>query len=94
MAPASHVAKLLGCTAKELEGERIDRFIRREDGPAFLETLLTAYGGHPVKRTCVDMIAHEENFIEVDIALEPEAMDEIGDVVSLKGTVCRCGERR
>lgn len=91
--PASHIAKLLGFRSKQVEGERMDLFVTREDGPAFLEALLDAYRGKTVKNVCVDMITHEKDFIEVDIGFEPEGYDIHGEVISVKGTICRCHQR-
>jgi PAS domain-containing protein len=91
--PASSLAKLLGYQAKDLEGERFDRYVTREDGPIFLEAILAAYGGRVVKRLCLDMISQKKINTEVDIHLEPEGYDVHGDVISVRGTICRCRER-
>ncbi len=91
--PASPIAKLLGYKSKEIEGERMDAYIRNEDGPAFLEALLDAYRGQNVRGVCVDMITLDNDFIEVDIQFEPEGYDVHGHVISVKGTICRCKQR-
>jgi len=92
-APASPVARILGYTAKDIEGERFDRYVSREDGPIFLEAILAAYAGRKVPRLCLDMITQKKINTEVDINLEPEGYDVHGDVISVKGTICRCHER-
>jgi hypothetical protein len=91
--PASHIAKALGYRSQEIEGERMDRFVRNTDGPAFLEAMLDAYRGKKVRGTCVDMITLDKRFIEVDIQFEPEGYDIHGNVISIKGTICRCKQR-
>jgi hypothetical protein len=46
-----------------------------------------------MKKVCVDMITHDNKFIEVDIGFEPEGYDVHGEVISVKGTICRCHKR-
>ncbi|HVM90753.1 MAG TPA: hypothetical protein VMU11_02570 [Verrucomicrobiae bacterium] len=91
--PASSLAKLLGYKTKDMEGERFDRYVTREDGPVFLEAVLQAYRGRATRRVCIDMISQKNINTEVDIRLEPEGYDVHGDVISVKGTICRCHER-
>lgn len=93
-APAASAAKLFGVRASDLIGRRMDAYITREDGPAFLEALLEAYRGVRGPSICLDMITHNQDWIEADIRFEPKEYDVHGRVVSVQGTVCRCRKRK